>query len=142
MRLGPSLRRPVCAAADHGGVGQGARSTLASILLAEDDQAVRALLARVLRSRGYQVIEADNGATALALAEATPFDLLITDVMMPKLNGPALVALLRRQGHTLPVIYITGYTDVTLPADTDTVLRKPFSPASLVGVVAQALAPS
>jgi two-component system cell cycle sensor histidine kinase/response regulator CckA len=114
----------------------------AMILLAEDDPAVRSLLARVLRSRGYTVVEAANGAEALLAAEANPlpFQLLLTDVVMPKLNGPELAARLLRAGRTSRVIFMTGYSDVLLEAQQAvTVLRKPFTPSTLAEAVRAAL---
>jgi two-component system cell cycle sensor histidine kinase/response regulator CckA len=114
----------------------------AMILLAEDDPAVRSLLARVLRSRGYTVVEAANGAEAIVAAEANPhpFQLLLTDVVMPKISGPELAARLLRDGHARRVIFMTGYSDVLLEAEqTVTVLRKPFTPSVLAEAVRAAL---
>lgn len=113
----------------------------AMILLAEDDPAVRSLLARVLRSRGYTVVEASNGAEAIVAAEAHPhpFQLLLTDVVMPKINGPELAARLLRDGHARRVIFMTGYADVLLEAQQATVLRKPFTPSALAEAVRAAL---
>ncbi len=112
------------------------------ILLAEDDPAVRSLLARVLRSRGYTVVEAANGAEALVVAEANPlpFQLLLTDVVMPRLNGHELATRLLRDGYVHRVIFMTGYADVLLDLDQAvTVLRKPFTPATLTEAVRVAL---
>jgi two-component system, cell cycle sensor histidine kinase and response regulator CckA len=114
----------------------------AMILLAEDDPAVRSLLARVLRSRGYTVVEAANGAEAILAAEANPlpFQLLLTDVVMPKVNGPELATRLLRDGYARRVIFMTGYADVLLDAQQAvTVLRKPFTPAVLTEAVRAAL---
>lgn len=115
----------------------------AVILLAEDDAAVRSLLARVLRARGYTVVEAANGAEAVALADShpRPFELLLTDVVMPRLNGPELAARLLQTGQAQRVIYMTGYTDVLLETSEQiTVLHKPFTPAALAEAVRSALA--
>ncbi len=122
-------------------VGQGDREAGPSILLAEDDTAVRSLLARVLRASGYEVVEAGDGAAAQALVEAAPFDLLVTDVLMPRLSGLDLVSRLRAAGRTLPVIFITGYADALIDAaEAEFVLRKPFSPGALAEAVRRALA--
>lgn len=115
----------------------------ATILIAEDDAAVRELLVRVLRLRGYRVVEAANGAEALIAASThgQPFELLLTDVVMPRMGGPALAAHLLSHGHTQRVIYMTGYADVLLDnRDAVTVLRKPFTPATLTAAVRAALA--
>ena len=114
----------------------------ATILLAEDDTAVRALLVRVLRLRGYNVVEAANGFEAIAAAAShgRPFQLLLTDVVMPKMNGPTLAAQLLSSGQAQRVIYITGYADVLLEAHGDaTVLHKPFTPSMLVEAVRASL---
>jgi CheY-like chemotaxis protein len=140
MLSSPSLRRPVCAAAADGDSGQGRLKAVASILLAEDDLAVRTLLCRVLRLHGFAVDEAKDGADALAMAEAAPFDLLITDVLMPRLGGLELVGRLREQGFRGPVIYITGYAEALIAAaEADLVLRKPFAPSTLLEAVSRAL---
>lgn len=114
-----------------------------TILLAEDDAAVRSLLARVLRSRGYTVTEAANGAEALAIAEGlpAPFQLLLTDVMMPELNGRDLATRLLAGGRVQRVIFITGYADLALEAGERAVLMyKPFTLRELTRVVEASLA--
>ena len=92
-------------AGDLTGIGQ--------ILLVEDEDAVRMFSARALRNKGYQVSEAASGEAALTvLAEAaTPMDLLITDVIMPNMDGPTLVNEVRRTQPGLKVIFISGYTE-------------------------------
>ncbi|NTU81693.1 MAG: response regulator [Chloroflexales bacterium] len=113
-----------------------------TILLAEDDPAVRALLARVLRSRGYSVVEAGDGAEAMALAEAapSPFALLLTDVIMPEITGPELAKHLRARGQIQHVIFMTGYADTPVESGApELLLRKPFSPSTLADAVRQTL---
>lgn len=104
---------------------------------------VRALLARVLRGRGYWVIEATNGVEALDVAArlTQPVDLLITDVIMPRLGGADLAAQMLAAGHTTRVLYMTGYSDVALyGVDLSTaVLRKPFAPRALIEAVLRML---
>ena len=84
-----------------------------SILLVEDEEAVRSFSARVLRSKGYEVLEANSGEAALeVLKERTEaIDLLITDVVMPHMDGPSLVRLVRKERPELKVIFISGYTE-------------------------------
>lgn len=111
-----------------------ARGTL---LLVEDEHIVRAALGRMLRDMGYTVADAADGLAALALVEAgAPFDILVTDVMMPGLNGPDLAASLSVQRPGLPVLFMSGYApetvfpDGTVPSGA-AFLAKPFSRADL-----------
>ncbi len=87
-----------------------------TILLVEDDAAVRSLAARALRGGGYNVIDAGNGAEALQLAAAHsgPLDLLVTDVIMPGMSGKQLAERLLQQRPGLRVLYMSGYTDNAL----------------------------
>ncbi len=83
-----------------------------SILVAEDEPAVRAMLARLLREYGYTVLEARDGFHALELAEAAPAppDLVIADVVMPGMGGKQLAEALDTRWPGLPVLFISGYT--------------------------------
>jgi two-component system, cell cycle sensor histidine kinase and response regulator CckA len=105
-----------------------------TVLLVEDDDAVRMFGARALRNKGYRVIEAKSGETALDLIrEATDkIHLLITDVVMPQMDGPALVREVRRIDSRIKVIFISGYAEDTfrqrLDSDSEIhFLAKPFS---------------
>jgi PAS domain S-box-containing protein len=84
------------------------------ILLAEDDESVRSVLARSLRDYGYTVLEAQDGAEALDLASkrAAPPSLVIADVVMPRLNGQQLSAELHGRWPGLPMLFISGYTNL------------------------------
>ncbi len=111
------------------------------ILLAEDDPEVRKLASRVLRQAGYHVQTAVDGAEALELAAASPpFDLVLSDVVMPGLTGPRLVDRLRERQPDLPAILMTGYS---VPGSLDRtkarVLLKPFKPTELLDVVSRVL---
>ena len=83
------------------------------ILFVEDEDAVRGVAARLLRARGYEVIEAADGEEALALAEqnAGTIDLLISDVIMPGLDGPSLLKKARQYLGSAPVMFISGYAE-------------------------------
>ncbi len=108
-----------------------------TVLVVEDEDAVRALATRVLRQQGYTVLEARHGREALELAQGTPVDLVLTDVVMPEMGGRELA---RELGRSLPgvrVMYMSGYTeaDKLEPGILDSdvpFLPKPFSPESLV----------
>ena len=104
------------------------------VLLVEDEDPVRVFGARALRNRGYTVIEAKSGESALeALHSAEePIDLLITDVVMPHMDGPDLVRHVRETHPDLKVIFISGYTEDAfrqrLDSDSDIhFLPKPFN---------------
>lgn len=110
-----------------------------TILLAEDDPAVRELARHILQGRGYTVLEARNGSEALQLAvhHPGPIHLLLTDVVMPGMHGKALATELSRMHPGLKVLFMSGYTDnaivhhgVTEPHVA--FLPKPFSHLSLV----------
>jgi CheY-like chemotaxis protein len=83
------------------------------ILLVEDADPLRKLIKTFLEAAGFEVVAAQSGAQALALAAAHPknFDLLITDVVMPGMNGRVLAEQLMNRYPGLPVLYISGYTD-------------------------------
>ena len=101
----PAAPAPRPAARDLSGVGR--------ILFVEDEDAVRGVAARLLRARGYEVIEACDGEEALALAEehAGKIDLLISDVIMPGMDGPTLLKKARGYLGSAPVMFISGYAE-------------------------------
>ena len=117
-----------------------------TLLLVEDNDAIREISARALRRRGYTVFEARNGEEALAWSAKTDLhpDMLITDVMMPGLNGPNLAARLRQQNPELRVLFMSGYTDDTIELHGTfwrgvPLLQKPFTPSLLAERVRMAL---
>lgn len=111
------------------------------ILVADDNPGVRTLVRRTLESRGYSVLEASDGREALRLiAGDGDIDLLITDVNMPVMSGPDLVASAHSLVPTMPVLYLTGYGDVlfaerTLLPGGEAFLAKPFATESLLAAV-------
>jgi len=117
------------------------------VLLAEDEEAVRSLIAETLRLEGYSVVEAHDGEEAERLAGEIEgrIDLLVTDLMMPRLGGIPLAQRLRRRRAGLPVLFVTGYLERPadgggdLPPEED-VLRKPFTPSQLAARVRGVLA--
>lgn len=98
-----------------------------AILLVDDDSQVRAIAAAQLRDLGYTVLEAGDAESAFSLSKAASvLDLLICDVVMPGVNGPALAMQMGRERPRLPVLFISGFADaVELPEGAD-LLRKPF----------------
>jgi two-component system, cell cycle sensor histidine kinase and response regulator CckA len=84
-----------------------------TILVVEDNDAVRLSLAALLEIRGYNVLLASDGQAALEIASKSndPIDLLITDIVMPKLNGVDMARLLQQRQSTMKVLFITGYNE-------------------------------
>ncbi|MBQ6947245.1 MAG: response regulator transcription factor [Clostridia bacterium] len=78
------------------------------ILIAEDDHELRRLFAHVLIKNGYTVKEVANGQEALEAIDAGYYDLIISDIMMPMVDGYQLVRMLRQAGNTTPVLMITA----------------------------------
>jgi len=118
-----------------------------TILLVEDEESVRRLVRRVLGGAGYRILEAADGAEALAVAAAWrgEFDLVITDVIMPGMSGQELSARLREGTPALRILYVSGYTDDAILQHGQLLpntgfLQKPFSPAALVQRVREVLA--
>jgi PAS domain S-box-containing protein len=122
---------------------RGGRET---VLLVEDEAAVRALARRALQRFGYRVLEAADGQAALALARRLedPIDLLLTDVVMPEMGGRELALHLARERPSTRVLYTSGYTDTAVLQDEirDAVvafLPKPYTPEDLARKVRDVL---
>ncbi len=121
-------------------------SAAPTILVAEDEPAVRALVEHVLRTAGFTVVAAVDGREALDFARALPtIDLLLTDVMMPRLNGPDLAEALRDQRPDQRVLFMSGFTNDVLgergiiSPDVE-LLTKPFVPDDLLARIREMLA--
>jgi CheY-like chemotaxis protein len=117
-----------------------------SILVAEDEPSVRAILARLLRGYGYSVLEARDGSHALELAEGAPAppDLVIADVVMPGMGGKQLAAALDTRWPGLPVLFISGYAGPDairrgLMDEGREFMQKPLEPDSVAQKVRQIL---
>ncbi len=113
-----------------------------SVLVVDDEEPVRRFVDRVLREAGYETSTAGDGPEALEMsARQGPFDILVTDLMMPQMNGDELARRLRQERPELKVLYLTGYADrlfadkVTLWAD-EAFLDKPCSVKALKEAVA------
>ena len=109
------------------------------ILLAEDDESMRVYLARALERTGYHVVAVDDGVAALPLLESEPFDLLLTDIVMPEMDGIELAQKAAEIAPDIRVMFITGFAAVALKAGRKTpdakVLSKPFHLRDLVAEV-------
>jgi len=133
-----SLERPHAA--------RGATEGTETLLLVEDNDAIREISAQALRRRGYTVFEARNGEEAIDWASKSVVlaDMLITDVVMPGMSGPNLAARLLQQMPNLRVLYMSGYTDDATEVHGAfwggvPLLQKPFTPSQLAESVRMAL---
>jgi two-component system cell cycle sensor histidine kinase/response regulator CckA len=120
-----------------------------TILLVEDEEGLRSLNARGLRSRGYSVIEASNGIEAMeALEEKNgAVDLVVSDVVMPEMDGPTLLKEMRGRNPDLKIIFVSGYAEdafeKSLPENQQfAFLPKPFTLSQLVAAVKETMTPS
>jgi two-component system cell cycle sensor histidine kinase/response regulator CckA len=119
-----------------------------TILLVEDEEGLRQLNARGLASRGYTVLEAGNGVEAIEMIEKSDreVDLVVSDVVMPEMDGPTLLQELRRRNPSLKIIFVSGYAEDAfqkhLPPDGEQFmfLAKPFTLKQLVNAVKETLA--
>ena len=114
------------------------------VLLVEDEPTLRELTSAFLQSKGYRVLEASNGVQALELCRMhTSIAVLVTDVVMPELGGPALAAYATKMVPNLKVVFMSGYTDramdqKVLEGGTE-FLQKPFSFDTLARTIRRAL---
>jgi CheY-like chemotaxis protein len=127
---------------------QGERDVVETVLVVDDDDGVRVAMSRILEREGYQVISASSPAEAqmLSASHHGPIHLLLTDVMMPEMNGGELSRRLRASRPEARVLYTSGYTNESVVGrgliTTDTAfLAKPFTVESLVRKTREALSP-
>jgi len=118
-----------------------------TILLVEDEDAVRSFASRALQSRGYRVVEADSGERALEIIEsrASEIDLVLSDVVMPQMDGPTLLKELRKRGVNTKVVFISGYAEDAFRKNLEgqhefAFLPKPFTLKQLAEAVKEAMA--
>jgi PAS domain S-box-containing protein len=117
-----------------------------TVLLVEDEASVRSLARRILRDEGYIVLEANTAVEALkvSLAHDGPIELLLTDLVMPELNGRDLAEKLAARRPEMRILFMSGYTDHAVLRDGDKerderFLQKPFTPESLIRKVREVL---
>ncbi|HEV8397202.1 MAG TPA: response regulator [Vicinamibacterales bacterium] len=107
------------------------------VLLVEDDDPVRELIARALRANGFEVVAAASGEEALDLEDGRHVDLLLSDVMLPNQNGFETAHQIHARSPNIPIVFMSGYYDqaVAEAAHLDissTILQKPFAMADLL----------
>ena len=140
---------PAAAAANEHAPEEGEPSGRTTLLLVEDEPALRTLVVTMLEEQGYRVLQAGNGLDAIELAERHrgPLHLLITDVVMPRLSGPELAQRLRSLRPGLEVLFMSGYNDSRLVSRgveeaKVNLLVKPFTPDQLFERVRSLTTPS
>ena len=141
----PSAEAPAIAGAMNAAIAAADLTGHGTILLVEDEEGLRALNARGLTSRGYTVLEAGNGVEAIEVLEREgKVDLVVSDVVMPEMDGPTLLKELRRRNPAVKVIFVSGYAEEAfsknLP-DTEKYefLAKPFTLKQLVSKVKETM---
>jgi DNA-binding NtrC family response regulator len=116
-----------------------------TILLVEDQDDVRVFLRTALERAGFDVVDANSGASALAICQTRsgPIHLLVSDVVMPQMSGPQLAARAERLRPEMKVLFISGHADEVLERHgvADSVLRKPLTATILVRSIRQILDP-
>ncbi|MGM0577797.1 MAG: ATP-binding protein [Myxococcota bacterium] len=115
-----------------------------TVLVVEDEAQVRSVLARMLEAHGYRVVEARDGRDALDCVDTRPVDLVLTDLVMPVMDGRSLVDAIRRKGARVPVITMSGYPlhDTPEPEPEEPIsarLEKPLEMDTLIAAVDEAL---
>jgi two-component system response regulator MprA len=111
----------------------------ATVLVVDDEPAIREVITTLLEDEGYLVRHAKDGLEALETIAGDEIDLIVSDVVMPRLDGASLVRKLRGRGHDMPVVLMSAvYADVDLPGVR--FVPKPFEIDRLLGTVASALA--
>ena len=119
--------------------------TMAKIILAEDDGDMRRFLVKALQNAGYDVISFDNGLSAYQRLREEPFELLLTDIVMPEMDGIELARRASELDPDIKIMFITGFTAVALNSDSAApknakVLSKPVHLRELVNEVHKMLA--
>jgi two-component system, cell cycle sensor histidine kinase and response regulator CckA len=125
-----------------GSNGAAGPSGSCTVLVVEDEDVLRSVILRTLRAGGFQVLEAQDGATALQVLEAAGdlrVELVLTDLRMPVMDGRQLAAALARLRPSLPIVFMSGFTaqlmEMRLVSPDLTVLAKPFRNEDLLDMV-------
>ena len=118
---------------------------MARILLAEDDESMRRFLAKALENAGHEVVSFGQGDAAYQCLKQDVFDILLTDIVMPEMDGIELARRAAELDPTLKIMFITGFAAVALSAETATpkdakILSKPFHLRDLVSEVERLMA--
>ena len=121
---------------------------MAHILVIDDDPVLRRVVTLALEAAGHSVLRCENGRKAVAFLERDHADLLVTDIVMPEMDGVETVRAVRQLDPDLPILAISGggsfdpkdYLGIAQAFGATAILPKPFRPADLVEMVSQLLA--
>lgn len=123
---------------------------MARILVIEDDEIMRDMLAQMMQREGYEVLTAENGRVGMERLEAQPVDLIISDIVMPEMEGMETISAIRRLDPGLPIIAISGggripagsYLQIATRLGATLAFEKPFDRATIVAAVRSCLSAS
>ena len=124
---------------------------MARVLVIDDDPTIRLLVAGILESNGHTFVQAVNGRAGVALFSKDPFDLIVTDIVMPEQEGIETITAIRRVDRTVPILAISGSATIGGAADylraaaalgASATLQKPFEPDAFLAVVERLLSGS
>ncbi len=118
--------------------GIGRKNEMKRILLVEDDDMLREITSLILKKSHFEIVEAVNGYDALQLFDES-IDLVLTDIIMPKMDGIELILELQKKYPNLKCIAITGFANIEIPQDIE-VLHKPVGSKKLVAILNERLA--
>jgi two-component system, cell cycle sensor histidine kinase and response regulator CckA len=115
---------------------------MATILVVDDEPTIRTLIAMILNAAGHNVVPASNGLEGISLYRSSPrrFDLILTDLVMPVMDGIQFVKLVRATNPNAKIVCMSGYTEEPLPHNVEFV-PKPFQPAQLLECIEGVLHP-
>jgi len=109
-------------------------------LLVDDDRQVRWTLAMLLEDLGFQVKEVERPSEAVSALEGGTFDVLVTDIVMPEMDGWRLAEIIREKQPSLPVLYVSGFSsENTRPVERSRILWKPFTQAGVAAALSELL---
>jgi CheY-like chemotaxis protein len=120
----------------------------AAILIIDDDPLMRAIAGEMLSAEGYQIFEAENGLAGLAVLDVTPIDLVITDMLMPEMDGIESIMAIRKRGAEAPIIAVSAgarhqpagdLLHIAESLGADATLSKPLKRTELLAVVGRLL---
>lgn len=141
VAVAPGRLRLELPIAEQGGVPREPSSSQPRLLLVDDDGALREGLVEILQREGFEVVTAVSAEKALECLAQESVDLLVTDVVLPGINGMALAVLARRRRPQLPVLLMSGYRRFfehlggTIAVGPTTFVAKPFAPLELVDAI-------